>query len=71
MTGALADADRRVSDKMVELCTSCDADWGQRLADSLAKARSGNAAGATQANESQNAAAVAQAEAVAHDAKPY
>ncbi|QDA61948.1 catalase [Hymenobacter jejuensis] len=70
MVGALANADRKVSDKMVELCTNCDADWGRRLAEGLQNARSGQA-GATQANESKASEAVAQAEEVAHDAKPY
>ncbi|GGG53179.1 catalase [Hymenobacter glacieicola] len=72
MVGALADADRKVSDKMVELCTNCDPDWGQRLADGLQKARSGKTAeGGNQYNESKAADAVAQAEAVGHEAKPY
>ncbi|MBC6989902.1 catalase [Hymenobacter sp. BT491] len=70
MVGALANADRKVSDKMVELCTNCDADWGRRLAEGLQNARSGQA-GATQANENKASEAVAQAEEMAHDAKPY
>ncbi|MBJ6144773.1 catalase [Hymenobacter sp. BT559] len=70
MIGALTDAAKVVQDKMIELCTNCDADWGQRLADGL-KAANANADGGNQYNEGQAAAAVAQAEEVAHDAKPY
>ncbi|TGE24331.1 catalase [Hymenobacter aquaticus] len=72
MVGALADADRRVSDKMVELCTNCDPDWGKRLAEGLHKARGGKKAeGSGQSNEARSSEAVAEAEATAHDAKPY
>jgi len=70
MTGALASADRKVSDKMVELCTNCDADWGRRLAEGLQNARAGQN-GATQANEAKALEAVEQAEEMAHAATPY
>ncbi|ALW84877.1 catalase [Hymenobacter sedentarius] len=70
MTGALADAAQVIQDKMIDLCSQCDADWGRRLAEGLQNARNGNA-GATQANESKASAAVHEAEAIAHDAKPY
>ncbi|MBJ6109114.1 catalase [Hymenobacter sp. BT523] len=72
MVGALATANRTVSDKMVELCTNCDPDWGKRLAEGLEAARAGqNAEGGNQYNEAQGSKAAAEAEAVAHDAKPY
>ena len=72
MVGALASANRTVSDKMVELCSNCDEDWGRRLAEGLAAARNGGAAeGGNQYNEAKGSEAVAEAEAVAHDAKPY
>ncbi|MBO2010409.1 catalase [Hymenobacter negativus] len=72
MVGALATADHRVSDKMVELCTNCDADWGRRLAEGLQAARAGQTAeGGNQYNEAKGSDAVAEAEAIAHDAKPY
>jgi catalase len=70
MIGALSDAAKVVQDKMIELCTNCDADWGKRLADGL-KAANAKADGGNQYNASQAAEAVNQAEAVAHDAKPY
>ncbi|AIZ63312.1 catalase [Hymenobacter sp. DG25B] len=70
MVGALAYANKKVQDKMIELCTSCDPDWGRRVAEGIRKAHS-SMAGATQANESKNAQAVKQAEATAHEAKPY
>ncbi|MDB5236547.1 MAG: catalase [Hymenobacter sp.] len=72
MVGALASANRTVSDKMVELCTNCDADWGRRLAEGLQAARSGQTPeGGNQYNEAKGSEAVAEAEAMAHDAKPY
>ena len=57
---------------MVELCTNCDPDWGRRLAEGLEAARAGQTAeGGNQYNEAQGSKAAAEAEAVAHDAKPY
>lgn len=70
MIGALTDAAQVVQDKMIELCTNCDADWGQRLADGL-KAANASKDGGNQYNERQAAEAVGQAEEMAHDAKPY
>jgi catalase len=69
MVGALSDAAKVIQDKMIELCTNCDADWGKRLAEGLKAAASAD--GGNQYNEQQAEAAVAQAEATAHDAKPY
>jgi catalase len=72
MVGALATANRTVSDKMVELCTNCDPDWGRRLAEGLEAARAGQTAeGGNQYNEGRGSEAVAEAEEMAHDAKPY
>jgi catalase len=70
MIGALADAEKVIQDKMIELCTNCDADWGKRLADGI-KAAQANAEGGNQYNERQATEAVGQAEEMAHDAKPY
>jgi catalase len=70
MIGALTDAAQVVQDKMIELCTNCDADWGQRLANGL-KAANASKDGGNQYNERQAAEAVGQAEEMAHDAKPY
>ena len=68
MIGALADAEKVIQDKMIELCTNCDADWGKRLADGI---KAANQDGDAQANGQQAAAAVEYAEELAHDAKPY
>jgi catalase len=70
MVGALADAEQVIQDKMIELCTNCDPDWGQRLAAGI-KAANANADGGNQYNERQATEAVDQAEQLAHDAKPY
>lgn len=69
MTGALADAEKVIQDKMIELCTNCDADWGRRLAEGLRHAASQHSG--TQANEAQALEAVTEAEEMAHDARPY
>jgi catalase len=72
MVGALADAEQVIQDKMIELCTNCDADWGKRLADGIKAAQANMAAeGGNQYNERQATEAVGQAEEMAHDAKPY
>ncbi|OUJ71226.1 catalase [Hymenobacter crusticola] len=72
MVGALADAEKVIQDKMIELCTNCDPDWGKRLADGIKAANANTEAeGGNQYNERQADAAVEQAEEVAHDAKPY
>ncbi len=69
MTGALADAAKVIQDKMIDLCTRCDADWGRRLAEGLKQAAQGSSV--TNGNEDKNGKAVQQAEAIAHEAKPY
>lgn len=72
ITGALASPNRTVSDKMAEMCPSCNADWGRRLVEGLAAARSGQTAeGDNQFNEAKSSKAVVEAEVMAHDAKPY
>jgi len=71
MVGALADAEKVIQDKMIELCTNCDPDWGKRLADGIKAANANTDGGGNQYNERQADAAVEQAEEMAHDAKPY
>ena len=72
MIGALADAEKVIQDKMIELCTNCDADWGKRLADGIKAAQANmEAEGGNQYNERQGTEAVQHAEEMAHDAKPY
>jgi catalase len=72
MIGALADAEKVIQDQMIELCTNCDPDWGQRLAEGIKAAQANmEAEGGNQYNERQATEAVGQAEEMAHDAKPY
>jgi catalase len=71
MVGALATANKVIQDKMIELCTNCDPDWGQRLAAGIRQAQGGRADGGNQYNEGQQQQAVANAEATGHEAKPY
>jgi catalase len=72
MVGALADAEKVIQDQMIELCTNCDPDWGQRLANGIKAAQTNmEGEGGNQYNERQATEAVGQAEEMAHDAKPY
>jgi len=87
LTDALSAATPEIQDRMVELFGKCDAEYGQRLRASLDKAAQDPSAATSRymggrvrpANGQQNgahgqpgaAAAVRQAEATAHDAKPY
>lgn len=65
LVDALSKVNKQISDKMIELFTACDADYGRRVAEGLQKAASMN--GQTGAN----AEAVAQAEEVSKEANPY
>jgi len=70
LVGALKPADKRIQDKMVELFTQCDPDYGRRVAEGLKSGsngqHNGQPIGSVNAND-----AVKQAEEMAHDAKPY
>jgi catalase len=70
LVNTLKPADKRIQDKMVELFTQCDPDYGRRVAEGL-KAGSngqhnGQPIGAVNAND-----AVKQAEEMSHGSKPY
>ncbi len=74
LVNALAPANKIIQDKMIELCTKCDSEYGQRVADGIKQAKemmmkeNGNAmAGSV----SQKEEAVQQAEEMATEAKPY
>nr|MBA2760607.1 catalase [Segetibacter sp.] len=74
LVNALAPANKIIQDKMIELCTKCDSEYGQRVADGIMQAKemmmkeNGNAmAGSV----SQKEEAVQQAEEMATEAKPY
>ncbi|GAA4405082.1 catalase KatX [Nibrella viscosa] len=71
LVNTLAPADRRIQDRMVELFTQCDEDYGRRVREGLEQARANNQQtsgpiGATSANEG-----VKEAEETGHPAKPY
>ncbi|HSU49747.1 MAG TPA: catalase [Segetibacter sp.] len=73
LVNALAPANKIIQDKMIELCTNCDADYGQRVADGIKKAKemmneNGKAAAGTSAQKEE---AVKQAEEISTEAKPY
>ncbi|GAB2775657.1 catalase [Hymenobacter luteus] len=72
LVGALTDAAQVIQDKMVDLCTQCDAEYGRRLAEGLKQAKAGKTAeGGNQYNDAKNSEAAQQAEKMAHEAKPY
>ena len=70
LVNTLASANKIIQDKMIDLFTQCDADYGRRVAEGLQKAMGQNIStgpiGSTHSEE-----AVKQAEETAHDAKPY
>ncbi|MGV3509023.1 MAG: catalase [Sphingobacteriaceae bacterium] len=68
LSGALSQCRKHIQDKMIEMFTQCDEDYGRRVAEGIKKASSmASEAGATaQAN-----AAVQQAEDISQEAKPY
>lgn len=72
LVDAISGAVPAVQQRMVELFTQCDAEYGRRVAEGL-KAAQGSNGQQFRGNGLNNkgAEAVAQAEAVAHDAKPY
>lgn len=70
LSSTLATARKEIQDKMVELFTQCDADYGQRVKDGIQKAASmmvdKGPIGSTQSHK-----AVEQAEKVSKESKPY
>ncbi|MBA4140597.1 MAG: catalase [Segetibacter sp.] len=74
LVNALAPANKIIQDKMIELCTKCDTEYGQRVADGIKKAKemmmkeNGNAKAGSVAQKEE---AVQQAEEIATEAKPY
>jgi catalase len=66
LVDAISAAEQHIQDKMVELFTQCDPEYGQRVAEGLKKGSNGSMLDPKVAKE-----AVAQAEEMAHDAKPY
>jgi catalase len=70
IVNTLAPAKKHIQDKMIEMFNQCDADYGRRVSEGLAKADKKNIQsgpiGSTQSHE-----AVEQAERVSRDAKPY
>jgi catalase len=70
LVSTLAPAQKHIQDKMVQLFTQCDADYGRRVAEGLQKAASQHMQkGPIGTKESETA--VRQAEEQAHEAKPY
>ncbi|MCW3109400.1 MAG: catalase, partial [Segetibacter sp.] len=74
LVNALTPAAKIIQDKMIDLFTKCDPDYGQRVADGIRKAKemmlkeNGKAAPGTVAQKEE---AVQQAEELSTEAKPY
>ncbi|HEX8425289.1 catalase [Hymenobacter sp.] len=68
LVDALSGAAEVVQDKMIDLFTQCDADYGRRVAEGLKK--SGHHPAKMTSSDSTSEA-VQEAEEMAHDAKPY
>lgn len=74
LVGALTPAAKVIQDKMINLFTKCDPDYGQRVADGIMKAKekmikeNGKVTSGTNAQKEQ---AVHQAEEMSTEAKPY
>lgn len=70
LVNTLASANKIIQDKMVDLFTQCDADYGRRVKEGLEKAAGQNISsgpiGSTMSHQ-----AVKEAEQKAHEAKPY
>ncbi|MCW3081946.1 catalase-related domain-containing protein, partial [Segetibacter sp.] len=73
LVNALAPANKVIQDKMIELCTNCDPEYGQRVADGIKKAvemrqqHGSTRPGSVERKEE----AVKQAEEISTEAKPY
>jgi catalase len=63
--GTLAPVRKDIQDKMIELFTQCDQDYGRRVAEGL------KMASAKSSEKGRSAQAVEQAEQVSKEAKPY
>jgi catalase len=70
LVNTLAPAQKHIQDKMVQLFTQCDADYGRRVAEGLQKAASQHMEKGPIGSKSSETA-VRQAEEQAHEAKPY
>jgi catalase len=70
LVNTLAPAQKHIQDKMVQLFTQCDADYGRRVAEGLQKAASQQVEKGPIGSKSSDTA-VRQAEEQAHEAKPY
>jgi catalase len=69
LVGALAPVQKHIQDKMVEMFTQCDADYGRRVAEGLQRAAMEKQKNTVSSPESHKA--VEDAERMAKEAKPY
>jgi catalase len=69
LVNTLKPAAKHIQDKMIELFTQCDAEYGQRVADGLRKTGDGISKGPI--GSTKSAEAVQQAEEQSQSAKPY
>jgi catalase len=69
LVNTLAPVEKHIQEKMVELFTQCDAEYGRRVKEGLERAAKNISAGPI--GNTKSSEAVEQAEAVSKEAKPY
>ncbi|MDB5251988.1 MAG: catalase [Flaviaesturariibacter sp.] len=69
LVNTLAPVEKQIQEKMIDLFTQCDADYGRRVAEGLKQASGKGSAGPIGSTRSDEG--VSQAETEARDAKPY
>jgi catalase len=69
LVNTIGQAEKHIQDKMVELFTQCDPEYGQRVADGLKKLQGQIDKGPI--GSTKSAEAVQQAEQVSKESKPY
>lgn len=71
LSNTLAPCDKRIQDKMIELFTQCDAEYGRRVAEGIRAAGQNSSISKGPIGSTHSDEAVKDAEDMGHDAKPY
>jgi catalase len=71
LVSALSGAIPAVQNKMIELFTQCDEDYGRRVREGLESLASGNGHVTGQASPEAGHGAAQQAEEISHESQPY
>ncbi|WP_462267495.1 catalase [Mucilaginibacter sp.] len=71
LVGTLAPVEKHIQDKMIELFTQCDAEYGRRVAEGLKAAVNNSSISSGPIGNTHGEEGVKEAETVSHEAKPY